>query len=121
MHSNNFEASISRAAAAALALVIVSVAGASTVHADTDVPLGAKCPSLYALGVQGTEEGAQEAGISSDSGALGQMFGPLAAAAGTSSSAPTFPMGAVRTGPPCHTTTLSPPPPRTWNRWPRRS
>ncbi|WP_327116468.1 cutinase family protein [Nocardia sp. NBC_01730] len=82
MHSNNFEASISRAAAAALALVIVSVAGASTVHADTDVPLGAKCPSLYALGVQGTEEGAQEAGISSDSGALGQMFGPLAAAAG---------------------------------------
>lgn len=70
------------AAATALISVIVSVAGISTVHADDGVPLGVKCPSLYAMGVQGSEEGAPEAGIVSDSGALGQVFGPLAAAAG---------------------------------------
>ncbi|MGO4613040.1 cutinase family protein [Nocardia sp. 2YAB30] len=71
-----------RVTATALTLVTVSVAGASTVHADTGVPLGAKCPSLYALGVQGSEEAAPDAAMTSDSGALGQMFGPLAAAVG---------------------------------------
>ncbi|MEU7765062.1 cutinase family protein [Nocardia sp. NPDC049190] len=65
-----------------LALVIVSMSGVSTVHADVDVPLGAKCPSLYVLGVQGSEEATSDAMITSDSGALGQMFGALAAAAG---------------------------------------
>ncbi|WP_433678344.1 cutinase family protein [Nocardia sp. CA-119907] len=50
--------------------------------ADASVPLGARCPSLYALGVQGSDEASPDAAITSDSGALGQMFGPLAAAAG---------------------------------------
>ncbi|MEV6140479.1 cutinase family protein [Nocardia sp. NPDC051990] len=71
-----------RVAATVLALVTLSAAGVSTVHAEASVPLGARCPSLYALGVQGSDEAAPDAAITSDSGALGQMFGPLAAAAG---------------------------------------
>ncbi|WP_067480005.1 cutinase family protein [Nocardia amamiensis] len=71
-----------RAAATVLALVTVSVAGVGTVSADTGVPLGARCPSLYALGVQGSEEASPDAAMTSDSGALGLVFGPLAAAAG---------------------------------------
>ncbi|BDT92367.1 hypothetical protein IFM12275_23430 [Nocardia sputorum] len=56
---------------------------AGVVHADTTgAPIGANCPVLYAFGVQGSEEAAPDAGVSSDSGALGQMFGPLSAAAG---------------------------------------
>ncbi|MEV6338731.1 cutinase family protein [Nocardia vinacea] len=83
MHPRTIRTPTLRCAATALMSVIVSVAGVSTVHADDGVvPLGAKCPSLYALGVQGSEEGAPEAGIVSDSGALGQVFGPLAATAG---------------------------------------
>ncbi|WP_084508747.1 cutinase family protein [Nocardia pseudovaccinii] len=69
-------------AATVVALITVSVAGVSAVHADDGVPLGTKCPSLYALGVQGSDEATPDAGIVSDSGALGQVFGPLAAAAG---------------------------------------
>ncbi|WP_329410805.1 cutinase family protein [Nocardia vinacea] len=68
--------------ATALALVVVAVAGTRIVYADTSGPLGATCPSLYALGVQGSDEAAPDAAITSDSGALGQIFGPLAAAAG---------------------------------------
>ncbi|WP_406279419.1 cutinase family protein [Nocardia sp. NBC_00881] len=83
MHSSTIRTrTLRRGAATVLALVTVSVAGVSTVHADTSVPLGTKCPSLYALGVQGSEEAASDAAITSDSGALGQIFGPLAAAAG---------------------------------------
>ncbi|MFE9324177.1 cutinase family protein [Nocardia sp. NPDC052278] len=71
-----------RIAATVLTLVTVSAAGVSTVRADPGVPLGARCPSLYALGVQGSDEAAPDTAITSDSGALGQVFGPLAAAAG---------------------------------------
>ncbi len=72
------------AAAAVFVAVIVSLTAAiDTAHAETTgVPLGEICPVLYAFGVQGSEEAAPEAGLSSDSGALGQLFGPLTAAAG---------------------------------------
>ncbi len=72
------------AAAAVLMAVIVSFTIAiSTAHAEpTGVPLGETCPVLYAFGVQGSEEASPEAGLSSDSGALGQLFGPLAVTAG---------------------------------------
>ncbi|MGQ4618975.1 cutinase family protein [Nocardia sp. R7R-8] len=72
------------ATAAVLVAVTVALANAvSTAQAETTgVPLGAVCPVLYAFGVQGSDEAAPEAGLSSDSGALGQVFGPLTAAAG---------------------------------------
>lgn len=71
-----------RAVAMVLALVTVLVAGVGAVSADTGVPLGGRCPSLHALGVQGSEEAAPDAAITIDSGALGLVFGPLSAAAG---------------------------------------
>ncbi|WP_216918058.1 cutinase family protein [Nocardia noduli] len=40
------------------------------------------CPSLHALGVQGGEEGTTDATVTSDSGALGKLFGSMTAAAG---------------------------------------
>ncbi|MFI6041965.1 cutinase family protein [Nocardia sp. NPDC051321] len=46
------------------------------------MPIGAKCPALYVWGVQGGDESSPDAQLSSDSGALGQVFGPLAAKAG---------------------------------------
>ncbi len=72
------------AAVAVLVTATVSLTTAiSTAQADTTgVPLGTVCPVLYTFGVQGSEEAAPEAGLNSDSGALGQVFGPLAAAAG---------------------------------------
>ncbi|WP_327097006.1 cutinase family protein [Nocardia vinacea] len=83
MHTSTIRTSTpQRVAATILALVTVSAAAGSTVGADPGVPLGTRCPSLYALGVQGSDEAAPDAAITSDSGALGQMFGPLAAAAG---------------------------------------
>lgn len=53
-----------------------------SVHTDTEVPIGASCPRLYVLGVQGGQESSPNAVTASDSGALGQVFGPLAAGAG---------------------------------------
>ncbi|MFR9769378.1 cutinase family protein [Nocardia sp. SC052] len=71
----------------------------STAQADTTgVPLGTACPVLYAFGVQGSEEAAPEAGLNSDSGALGQVFGPLAAAAGDLVQRAYIPYGYVSDG-----------------------
>lgn len=55
--------------------------GGSEAGADTGVPIEGHCPALYVFGVQGGDE-APSPILSSDSGALGQLFGPLAAAAG---------------------------------------
>ncbi|WP_147296496.1 cutinase family protein [Nocardia farcinica] len=64
-------------------LLAVTVAATVTAHADDPgLPFSAICPSLYALGVQGTDEGVATAENVSDTGALGQIFGPLTAAAG---------------------------------------
>ncbi|WP_040703689.1 cutinase family protein, partial [Nocardia takedensis] len=51
-----------------------------TVSADPGVRIDGACPALYVLGVQGGEEG--DVATGSDTGALGQVFGPLTAAAG---------------------------------------
>ncbi|WP_280247949.1 cutinase family protein, partial [Nocardia abscessus] len=66
-----------------MAVIVSFTIAISTAHAEpTGVPLGETCPVLYAFGVQGSEEASPEAGLSSDSGALGQLFGPLAVTAG---------------------------------------
>ncbi|WP_280464793.1 cutinase family protein [Nocardia brasiliensis] len=44
--------------------------------------MGSPCPSLYVFGVQGAEETSPDASLTSDTGALGQMFGPLTTKAG---------------------------------------
>jgi len=71
------------AAATALSTLLITVSAATiTVHADdTSIPVETRCPVLYVLGVQGSDEGAPATGIDSDTGALGQVFGPLTAAA----------------------------------------
>ncbi|MFF3224072.1 cutinase family protein [Nocardia suismassiliense] len=68
----------------ALALLALTTLGTSSVSAapDTGVPVGPKCPALYVWGVQGGEESSPGASATSDTGALGQMFGPLVATAG---------------------------------------
>ncbi|MFB7718210.1 cutinase family protein [Nocardia sp. NPDC056100] len=47
-----------------------------------DVRIDGACPSLYVLGVQGTNEGPSDAAATTDTGALGQFFTPLLAEAG---------------------------------------
>ncbi|WP_084501250.1 cutinase family protein [Nocardia xishanensis] len=71
-----------RVVAAMVASAVVSIAGISAVGADTDVPIGASCPSLYVLGVQGGPESSAGGTTTSDSGALGQVLGLVAAVAG---------------------------------------
>src|SRR4051794_9239594 len=73
-----------RVIATAIALLAISGLGTSTVTAapETGVPIGPKCPALYVFGVQGGDESSPDAQVSSDSGALGQVFGPLSAKAG---------------------------------------
>ncbi|MFE9575284.1 cutinase family protein [Nocardia sp. NPDC006044] len=70
----------------ATAVVVFAVCGLGTgavsAAPDTSVPIGPKCPALYVFGVQGGDESSPDAQLSSDSGALGQMFAPLAAKAG---------------------------------------
>ncbi|WP_324191880.1 cutinase family protein [Nocardia brasiliensis] len=46
---------------------------------ESTVPLGPSCPSLYAFGVQGADESSPNVPSTSDTGALGQLFGPLSA------------------------------------------
>lgn len=70
-----------RSAATVLALATTFFAAApATATAQPDVTKTQACPVLYALGVQGHEEGATDVG--GDTGALGQVFGPVTAAAG---------------------------------------
>ncbi|WP_216918045.1 cutinase family protein [Nocardia noduli] len=68
--------------------VIAAIIGTATVNvtvtasAEPGVQIEGACPALYVLGVQGGEEG--DVATGSDTGALGQVFGPLSAAAGKS-------------------------------------
>ncbi|MGW5456485.1 cutinase family protein [Nocardia sp. NPDC003979] len=64
--------------AAILLMLVGTVTGTTTATAEPDVT--DTCPALYALGVQGSEEGSVDTG--SDTGALGQLFGPVTASAG---------------------------------------
>ncbi|WP_040797774.1 cutinase family protein [Nocardia higoensis] len=64
---------------AVIALVLAATAF-PTGTAHPEGPDIEACPVLYVLGVQGDEEGATETGA--DTGALGQVFGPVTAAAG---------------------------------------
>ncbi|MEV0027928.1 cutinase family protein [Nocardia sp. NPDC050793] len=73
---------MSRALAVTATVAAITTAQMHIADADTDAPIGASCPSLYALGVQGSEESSSAGVSTSDSGALGQVFGPLSAAAG---------------------------------------
>ncbi|WP_435592127.1 cutinase family protein [Nocardia sp. bgisy118] len=85
MYCRNFQPA-TRRLRRVLAVVVSSAAISTTVlgnvHADPDVPMGKTCPSLYVLGVQGGQESSPGVASTSDSGALGQVFGPMAAAAG---------------------------------------
>ncbi|WP_433574917.1 cutinase family protein [Nocardia brasiliensis] len=70
------------AVSVALAVAIVVSGPAAFAAPVSTVPLGASCPSLYVFGVQGTDETSPDVPPTSDTGALGQMFGPLSAKAG---------------------------------------
>ncbi|MEV3965876.1 cutinase family protein [Nocardia sp. NPDC050193] len=61
--------------------VAAAVPSTSTVPA---APNASACPQLFVFGVQGAEESNPGAAANSDTGALGQLFGPLKAAAGDS-------------------------------------
>ncbi|MBF6331803.1 cutinase family protein [Nocardia transvalensis] len=63
-----------------LAALQITPAAAQTL--ENSAPIEGACPALYAVGVQGPEETAPDADLSSDSGALGQLFTPLLAHAG---------------------------------------
>ncbi|MET7772094.1 hypothetical protein [Nocardia sp. NPDC005366] len=68
---------------AVLALIIGTATLNVTVTASAEpggVQIDGICPALYVLGVQGGEEG--DVATGSDTGALGQVFGPLTTAAG---------------------------------------
>ncbi|MFI2477838.1 cutinase family protein [Nocardia xishanensis] len=73
---------MSRALAVTATVAAITTAQMHIAGADTDVPIGVNCPSLYALGVQGSEESSSAGVSTNDSGALGQVFGPMSAAAG---------------------------------------
>ncbi|MGI5219474.1 cutinase family protein [Nocardia sp. CA-290969] len=64
-----------------VAAVTVTAATVSAAPTDTNA-VGARCPNLYVLGMQGDEESSPDAPTDSDSGALGRMFGPLLADSG---------------------------------------
>lgn len=87
MRPNTTSASMARilvrAVVVAVAALSATTATVSAVPTDT-TPVGARCPNLYVLGVQGGEESSADAPTDSDSGALGQVFGPLLASAGES-------------------------------------
>ncbi|MGW4368090.1 cutinase family protein [Nocardia takedensis] len=71
-----------RLRSAVLCVLIVGAAVDVTVTATAEpsAPVEDSCPALYALGVQGSVEG--DVATGSDTGALGQVFGPLSAATG---------------------------------------
>ncbi|WP_084510468.1 cutinase family protein [Nocardia lijiangensis] len=73
---------MSRALAVTATVAAIATAQQTSASADTDVPIAANCPSLYVFGVQGSEESSAAGVSTSDSGALGQVFGPLIATAG---------------------------------------
>lgn len=55
---------------------------AGAADAETTAPPGDSCPILYAIGVQGGEETSIDTPANVDTGALGQVFAPVTAAAG---------------------------------------
>ncbi|WP_194817924.1 cutinase family protein [Nocardia sp. XZ_19_385] len=62
--------------------ITVIVGGAAAAQPRTiDAPIEGICPALYALGVQGPDESSTGIDVTTDSGALGQVFGPLLAVA----------------------------------------
>ncbi|MFF0528712.1 cutinase family protein [Nocardia amikacinitolerans] len=85
MHRNvlrNRTAVMSRAVAVTVTAAAVATVQQSSAVADTEVPIAGHCPSLYVLGAQGGEESSSTGASTSDSGALGQVFGPLSASVG---------------------------------------
>ncbi|MEU2258097.1 cutinase family protein [Nocardia xishanensis] len=85
MKRNHFHTQItavSRALAVTATVAAIATARMSSAGADAEVPIGVNCPSLYALGVQGSDESSSTGVSTNDSGALGQVFGPMSAAAG---------------------------------------
>ncbi|KZM70408.1 cutinase family protein [Nocardia terpenica] len=81
-HNTNSVRALLQAAVAAGTAVIVTVVAVSAVADPVGAPLGASCPALYVLGVQGPDETSPDAAPTTDTGALGQLFGPLDANAG---------------------------------------
>ncbi|MBF6100570.1 cutinase family protein [Nocardia cyriacigeorgica] len=75
----HFHPTRTRVRSVAIALALAATA-APTATAQSEVTDNTACPVLYVLGVQGDEEGATETGA--DTGALGQVLGPVSAAAG---------------------------------------
>ncbi|PPJ02265.1 hypothetical protein C5E43_26880 [Nocardia cyriacigeorgica] len=70
-----------------VAVLLTTVAAATalavgTADAETTAPPSDSCPVLYAIGVQGGEETSIDTPSNVDTGALGQVFAPVTAAAG---------------------------------------
>ncbi|MGS2807693.1 cutinase family protein [Nocardia sp. MW-W600-9] len=81
MHSNRIRPRhLLRSAVIALIIGTTTVNVTVTASAEPGAAVDGPCPVLYVLGVQGGEEGDVASG--SDTGALGQVFGPLTAAVG---------------------------------------
>ncbi|MFX0576243.1 cutinase family protein [Nocardia nepalensis] len=74
-----------RRARATITALAVSAAAALTTTANAGsaqaVPIGPGCPALYILGVQGTGQSSPTANPLADTGVLGTMLAPVAAAA----------------------------------------
>ncbi|WP_170160815.1 cutinase family protein [Nocardia puris] len=69
-----------RAVAAILAAAtLVGAAANASAAPGVVAPLGATCPVLSVIGVQGTDESSREAAVGVDTGVLGVVLGPLAA------------------------------------------
>lgn len=62
--------------------VLIAGGGVQVATADPAVPIGDRCPTLFVFGVQGPDESATDTAPTVDTGALGQLFTPLAAHAG---------------------------------------
>ena len=71
-----------RCTAAAIGGLLIAGGSAQVGTADPAVPIGDRCPALFVFGVQGPDESAPDTAPTLDSGALGQLFTPLAAHAG---------------------------------------
>lgn len=67
-------------AVAATLIAAPAIPLAPSAHAEFTAPLGERCPHLYVLGVQSDEEGFAQVGVDSDTGAVGQVLGPVTAA-----------------------------------------
>ncbi|MFX0576241.1 cutinase family protein [Nocardia nepalensis] len=68
-------------AACAVVATIVAGGSASAQPSSIDAPLDRTCPVLYALGVQGPDEGSPDTASTIDTGALGGLFAPMLSAA----------------------------------------